>query len=250
MIHGTPGGYDQGLVIAEMLGATQFQFIAVSRPGYLRTPLAVGKAPEEQADAFVALLDVLNVEKAAAVGLSGGGPSTLQFALRHPDRCWGVVLISAITRPRPASQRSLGYKILHSVIFSSDVNGWLCTRLVKNMPAWMIRKPSQRGRLASLQKFVETVVPYSLRGAGHANDSTQFGLLPVYPLKGVQSPTLVLHGTADGPVPFAHAEFAASTIPKAELITVAHGGHGVLFTHSEEIIPKIVRFLEVHVPAV
>jgi len=39
-----------------------------------------------QADAFADLLDEMNIGKVTAVGISAGGPSTLQFALRYPDR--------------------------------------------------------------------------------------------------------------------------------------------------------------------
>ena len=40
--HSTGGGYDQGLMIARLLDG--FQAIAVSRAGYLRTPLTTGQS--------------------------------------------------------------------------------------------------------------------------------------------------------------------------------------------------------------
>src|SRR5262245_28578959 len=80
--HGTPGGFDSGLVIAELLEESGCSFIAASRPGYLRTPLSVGCSPEDQADAFAALLDELRIRRAAMVGVNGGGPAALQFVLR------------------------------------------------------------------------------------------------------------------------------------------------------------------------
>jgi hypothetical protein len=85
IIHGTLGGYDQGMAFVSQNPG--FKSIAVSRPGYLRTPLQTGRTPAEQADAFAALLDVLNIPRVAAVAISGGGPSALQFALRYPERC-------------------------------------------------------------------------------------------------------------------------------------------------------------------
>jgi pimeloyl-ACP methyl ester carboxylesterase len=246
--HGTPGGYDQGLAMAELFGAGRLRFLAVSRPGYPGTPLEVGRTPEEQADAFAALLDALGVGRAAVIGLSGGGPSALQFALRHPERCWALVLIAAITRNRPASQRPLGWKLLHSVILRSDFGGWLACRLVRGLTRAAPRRPGGRVGPDLFRRFAESTVPYSLRGAGHANDSAQFGLLPSYPLGDIRRPTLVVHGTADGPVPFAHAEFAAGTIPGAQLIAVAGAGHGSLF-RSEGLAAKVVAFLEAHAPA-
>jgi pimeloyl-ACP methyl ester carboxylesterase len=41
------------------------------------------------------LLDALEVERAAVVGFSAGGPSVIQFALRHPDRTSGLVLLGS-----------------------------------------------------------------------------------------------------------------------------------------------------------
>ena len=105
-IHGRPGGYDQGVLMARSLGEKLARWIAVSRPGYLRTSLEVGRTPAEQADAHAALLDAIGVNRAVVVGLSGGGPSSLHFALRHADRCRGLVLVSALTRRKLPSERS------------------------------------------------------------------------------------------------------------------------------------------------
>jgi pimeloyl-ACP methyl ester carboxylesterase len=59
VIPGCPGGYDQGLIAARLAKGHSFKFIALSRPGYMGTPLVVGDTPESQADAYAALLDAL-----------------------------------------------------------------------------------------------------------------------------------------------------------------------------------------------
>ncbi len=58
-IHGSPGGFDQGLVWAKHLKDGGCELIAPSRPGHLRTPLDSGRSPALQADLFAAMLDVL-----------------------------------------------------------------------------------------------------------------------------------------------------------------------------------------------
>ena len=92
VIHGTPGGYDQGLMMALRIGPWSLHVIAPSRPGYLGTALDVGKTPRDQADAYADLLDALSISRAAIVALSGGGPSSIQFAAHHPERCAALVL--------------------------------------------------------------------------------------------------------------------------------------------------------------
>src|SRR5262245_6463836 len=87
-LHGTPGGYDQALAGRNANPEAQagVRTIAVSRPGYLRTPLTSGATFEQQADLFAALLDELKIKRVVVLASSGGGYAGFQFALRHPDR--------------------------------------------------------------------------------------------------------------------------------------------------------------------
>jgi len=246
LIHGTPGGYDQSMdFVSKNLG---FKIIAVSRPGYLRTPLATGQTPAEQADAFAALLDVLDIPKVAVVAISNGGPSALQFALRHPERCWGLVLVCATTQPRTAvsSSNSFDYE---AMFLSSDFVQWIALK----MP-WTLMPEEFKGKFPTDEKMKlffkisSSTAPISLRRAGVNNDRTQIKTMPIYPLENIRCPTLILHGTEDTLVPIADAEFAASKIPAAALVRFEKGGHFFLITHKEEAEPKLVEWLKAHAP--
>lgn len=242
VIHGRPGGYDQGLWIARPLNDPQFRFIAVSRPGYLRTPIETGRSPEDQADALALLLDVLGVPQAAVVAFSAGGPSALQFALRHSGRCWGVVLISA--RTQRLIRLPLGLRIMHPVLGSSDAVGWLWSGLAALLPRRMV--PRRRLALDGAQTMFFL---YSLRRTGSSNDLFQFVHLPQYPLSEIRQPTLVIHGTADRVASWSNAEFAAGTIPHAQLIRIPEAGHAVWLTEHPRLAPKILEFLRAHAPS-
>jgi pimeloyl-ACP methyl ester carboxylesterase len=45
---------------------------------------------------MAALLDELKIEKVLVYGISGGGPTCLNFALKHPNRCFGIMTEVAI----------------------------------------------------------------------------------------------------------------------------------------------------------
>jgi 2-hydroxy-6-oxonona-2,4-dienedioate hydrolase len=90
-VHGAGGGFDQGLELAGPFARGGFRVIAVSRFGYLRTPLPKDASAAVQADAHACLLDALNIRRAAVLGTSAGAPSSMQFALRHPDRTAALV---------------------------------------------------------------------------------------------------------------------------------------------------------------
>lgn len=101
-IHGSPGGYENALAGRASYPQlyTNVQTITASRPGYLRTPLSSGETFEAQADLFAALLDELHVDRAVIVASSGGGYIGLQFALRHPQRCIALILMSPYNSKR------------------------------------------------------------------------------------------------------------------------------------------------------
>lgn len=85
-VHGSGVGFDQGMAFAAPLVAQGIRVVALSRFGYLRTPMPADGSAEAQADAFVCLADALDIDKAAVMGGSAGALSALQMALRHPDR--------------------------------------------------------------------------------------------------------------------------------------------------------------------
>ena len=86
--------------------------IAPSRFGYLGSSMPANATPAAQADAFVALLDALEIGQIDVVGLSAGATSALQLALRHPERLKHLVVLvgnlpgspTAVVQPSWAKQ--------------------------------------------------------------------------------------------------------------------------------------------------
>ena len=63
--HGTPGGFDQTPFFSAV-GFEGYRVLTPSRPGYMATPLDVGRTPQDQARAFAALLDALDIDERTA----------------------------------------------------------------------------------------------------------------------------------------------------------------------------------------
>lgn len=243
--HGALGGHDR----ARLYGFPEagFRFICPSRPGYLRTPLSVGETIEEQADAFAALLDALNIEQAAILGCSAGGPVAIQFALRHPDRCWAMVLGNGITAPLSALHGMM--EPTARLLFDWD---WLTWFGVNRLVLYVLRPNlfvHVRGDALKQQRIVsmlKTMYPTSLRRPGFVNDLHQFQNTPGYPLEQITVPTLVVHGTHDMVVPYSHGVRAAYGIPGAQFLSIESGTHLDFISHVELVQPRIVAFLNSH----
>jgi pimeloyl-ACP methyl ester carboxylesterase len=233
ILHGTPGGYDQiyDLLRIAVPHPTQ-RFIIPSRPGYLRTPLWVGRTPEQQADAFAALLDAIHVGRVTVIGGSGGGPSALRFALQYPERCAALILESAVTRAWQAAPPPNGVAGLVNSAFDTEFGRWLLTGLIVHS---VLGAHSSDPVLSSeLRSAIRTTYPFAMRQAGYDNDVWQYRSLADWPLERIRCPTLIIHGDADTTVPYAHAEFA-HRIPGSRLVTIAGGNHFAGITNPAEI---------------
>ncbi len=246
VVHGGAGGYDQGSLKIRSLDG--FQYISVSRPGYLRTPIDTGKTPEEQADMLAALLDTLGIEKAAVIGTSMGGLVSMHFALRYPERCWALILVSAVNAPLPIRLTSL--KPVRAIL-ETDFLVWV---FLHPETLFLIR-PGLRKQIATdpekremIDQLIHTVYPVSLRVPGMLNDADQIDDLPEVPLESIQPPTLVIHGDADDVVPFEQGVSSAARIPNAKFLPVPQGGHYCVLTHLELTRPAMLDFLQKHVP--
>ena len=232
--HGTGGGYDQGLVLAKLLNG--FQGIAVSRAGYLRTSLDTGRSPAELADTYATLLDTLHIEKAAILGLSAGGMSAAQFALRHSSRCLALILADAITKAPPKSSA----RIVEAANSLPDGVAWLFTRLAVHVGLpLMIRDEETR---SMLRVFFENN-PISERRAGVQNDLANLHALDDFKWEAIRVPTLLIHGDNDKLIPLEYSQEVARRIPKAEYIVIKGGGHECLVSHQRQVVPIMNSFL-------
>jgi pimeloyl-ACP methyl ester carboxylesterase len=235
--HGTGGGYDQGLILARLLDG--FQGIAVSRAGYLGTPVETGRSPAELADAYVALLRSLNIERAAILGLSAGGMSAAHFALRHPDRCWALVLADAITKAPPRAST----RFVERINSLPDGAAWLMTQFAIHVVLpLMIRDAETR---SMMNVFFENN-PISERRAGVQNDIANVNAMDSFQWEEIHVPTLLIHGDKDNLIPVEYSCEVARRIPDAELVVIKGGGHECLVSHHREISPKLKSFLKKH----
>lgn len=246
--HGMSGGYDQARLVSHALGLEgSFRLLLPSRPGYLRTPLASGRSPAEQSDLYAALLDELDVDRAALIGFSGGGPSVLQFALRHPERCSALVLLSALTHPFERDRSSFMQRVLGMLIMwvrRAPISTWLVSRLLV-LSRFSIAGNDGRGR-AITNGLWNSILPGSARLPGVRNDDAQWDAMEVYDLAGIRAPTLVIHGDADKTVRPEMGRFAADTIPNARFMSVAGGTHLMVFRRRLEVGQPVRQFLRDH----
>jgi len=237
--HGSPGGYDQGAVVARLLSDGDYTCIAPSRPGYLRTPLASGQTPEAQADLYTALLDALGIEQVTMVGVSGGGPSAIQFAVRHPERCQGLVLMCAVTHHY--SDREVLPHLPLPIRITRKILDWMI--LFDPTVFWLVLQTQWLPPMKPMRDFLNSFALHALRKVGYENDMHQFDRIKSYPLEDVSVPTLILHARQDPKVLFLDAELAASRIPQAHLVPFEGPDHAFFITRKDTCTSTIRKFL-------
>ena len=84
---------------SQHFAAAGFRVVTPSRPGYGRTPLKMGGSATQAAEALIALLDSLQIQKFSVVAISGGGPTGIALAAGFPHRVKHLVLTAAVSQP-------------------------------------------------------------------------------------------------------------------------------------------------------
>ena len=247
--HGSSGGYDMGIWLAKLIGSG-FHYIAPSRFGYLRTPVPANPTPERQADTYAVLLNALNINSSLVIGLSAGGPSALQLVFRYPERCRGLIMLSAISGPLPPLPFVL--RMIYPFMLRSDFIPWFIYTI---SPDFIYRSNGVNRKLLSrikhdpekmrlLETLFQTSFPTSLRRDGIVNDMQQGAILPPNVIEHIVTPTLVVHAINDPIVPFGLGEYTAQSIPGALFLRLEQGGHFCTVTHREEVVPIMREFLD------
>lgn len=250
VLHGTPGGYDQGLMnvrAAPAGAATNTRTIAISRPGYRGTPLDSGRTFEEQADLVAALLDEIGVERAIVLATSGGGYAGLQFALRHPDRTMGLILSGAEIRSHIAESADPAAVPAPSrvQILAAELAMWALGDSVLAKSTMAEFDPDDPEQMRIWSYLLETAIPFGGGDPGRLNDIAQRmnPAIDSWPLDRIRVPTLFLHGDADDESSYDAAHAASVRMSDAEFITFEGGDHFVGITRRAEYSGHIERFI-------
>jgi len=255
-VHGAGGGYDQGLDIAAPLARAGYRVIAMSRFGYLRSPLPENASPAAQADAFACLLDALHIQRVAVFGVSAGAPSSLQFVLRHPQRTSALVLmvpgtyVPAENSGKQEMRAPAGTMFLLETAMRFDFLFWAAlkvapdsmTRILLGTDPALVAGAGREEQIR-LSMVKEHILPVSPRGAGLLNEARVMSALEPYPLEQITVPVLTISAADDLYKTYEAARYTAGQIRGARFVGYPSGGH-LLVGHEPEAMAEITTFLK------
>jgi pimeloyl-ACP methyl ester carboxylesterase len=252
VLHGTSGGWDQGILAARQLVQHGFQIIAPSRFGYLGTQLPPDPLPPAEAETWICFLDALNIQCAPIISYSAGAAPAIQMALRYPDRISAAVFIvpgSGGICPECFEEETNPPRMLLDAIYRFDFPMWAIMKLVPKFTFKLVAVPSALVPTLSpkakeeLNEGIKGMLPVRPRRLGVLNEGNTQGTQTQYPLDQVTIPTLFISTADDLYKTLPVARHAARIIPNARLIEFPTGGH-LLLDRGDEIWPAVADFLK------
>jgi 2-hydroxy-6-oxonona-2,4-dienedioate hydrolase len=251
IVHGAEGGFDQGIDMTGAMAGRGYRLIVPSRFGYLRSTMPNNPTTATQADAYVQLLDHLGIDKVVVVGISAGAWSSMQFAIRHPDRCRALVLLVPANY-LPAGTTIHGGAVVSAMVHSNFV-AWTLLKLMPIMPGGMTRmmlgtdatvvraaEPSEKARV---QQTLDQLQPVSQRIAGMQFDIKTAAMHDPYPIEKIACPVLTISAEGDRFGTASRAMYIAANVPDGRVILFPTGGHA-LVGHYADTLREITSFLQ------
>lgn len=234
MLHGTGGGYDQGLAFCHRLSRAGWRVIAPSRFGYLRSDFPDGLSPAIEADGLADLMAALGLETAVVMGGSAGAIPAIEFAIRHPARTRALVAIvpAAFAPGRPPVRPGAVGKAVMELGLRSDFLFWLGARwnedlmirtLLATDPALVhAAAPEEQARIRAI---LYGLLPITARARGLEYDARTAGNPPQQACEQITAPTLAISLEDDLFQTLAAARHLVGNVPGARLISYPSGGH-------------------------
>lgn len=198
---------------------------------------ATGYSVNDFADDVAAFMDVLQLGAGVIVGHSMGSAVALRFAIDHPDRTAGLVLVGASpTMAGTAAAREFWDSTVSKLTDPVD------PRLVREMTESLLAKAVPRA-------FVDRAVQEGAKVPAHVwraafqsrwdlegDFSGQLGM--------IETPTLVVWGDQDARYGRAEQEALASAISGSRLIVYQGAGHLLHWEDPERFASDLVAFAQ------
>jgi len=195
----------------------------------------------------VGVLDAHGVVSAHFAGMSLGGMIAQIVAITRPERVKTITLIASsvwddLPHLPPIAPEILAYHSSASGLDWSDraavvkymVGGWKIlngTRHPFDEPRAMALAETEASRARNLLSMINHAL---LKGGEDLYGRS----------KQINTPVLIIHGTKDPVLPYAHAEELCKTIPGAKLLTLEGAGHEIHRADRDEVIDAIKRHIK------
>jgi pimeloyl-ACP methyl ester carboxylesterase len=259
--HGTPGARRQIPEDARVMAAAkELRIIGIDRPGIGFSTAHLHRSIVDVVPDIEMLLDQLEVERFAVIGLSGGGPYALATAFCLPDRVkvagilggvapnvggdsipGGLVGFLAPTLPAlPWVRRPLSH-VLRGIVACAAPIGSQALRLYSRVSPEGDRVVLEREEIEAM--FLDDLMKNSRRRLGAPVDDLILFLRPWgFSVRDITVPVRWWHGDADQIVPYAHGQHMVSLIPDAQLYTRPGESHLGGLGAAEEVLTTLLKF--------
>jgi len=193
-----------------------------------------GYATHDFAADIGAFLDAAGLGAAVLVGGSSGGFAARRFALDHPERTLGLVLLGA-----PAT--------LHDNAAALKLWGTEVSKLSDPLDPEFVRAFQQGTTVRPVPAaFLDAIVSESLKVPARIWTAVFKGILEdasVNELAKIEAPTLVVWGEEDAIVPRADQESMATAIANAQLVVIPGVGHAFYWEEPERVADELTTFV-------
>jgi len=246
--HGITGGPDQGLGLAKCYIGGEYDLIAVSRFGYLGSPLPKDSSPDAQADVYKHLIDKLGIDKTFIFGNSAGGTSAIKFALKYPDRCLGLILVSSIV---PSKVKSVPKAVMQT-IFGSNFIYWSFVNLMGDnmlsfagVPKANFKGLTRQEKDVLLNDIIMGGFPIESRTKGIINDMyvSNPDINNNYAFEQIKVPVLMFSAMDDTLCSYQESLAVSKKISIIDFVEFEKGGH-IILGNENEIQKRIANFIE------
>ncbi len=215
----------------------RFRVVRYDLRGFGRSAVPDG-SPYVASEDLAALLDYLQIERAALVGFSFGGTVAVHFALDFPDRVTSLILIDSVVGGWPWSEE--GTTVDRAVWQAGKEQGTDAARRIWLEHPMFTRVRAIQGTAADFDRMVEA---YS--GFHWTTDDSQVWPDPpaLERLGEIGAPTVVAVGELDTPDLQGMAEALANGIPGAQKTVVRGAGHMSNMEKPDQVTELIIGHL-------
>lgn len=213
--HGICGGYDQAYDTLKDKTDT-YRVIAPSRFGYPGSDAPKEPSVEHQVEAFVELLDALEIEETYVLGTSAGGAVSIKFAMMHPERTKGLILYCSGYPRLTDPEKEVDYV---------GPPGFLCS----DFPMWFF-SPLFGPVMGMDRSTIELIMPLAQRKEGIVIDAkvantVMYNHREWYDMSTLEVPVLCFHAKDDKLADYEGARPWADKIEDCTFISFENGGH-------------------------